>query len=132
MNLRQVQHHYRRLARLYEPTLLERPLNADSRRAAIDGLQLSPGATVVDVACGTGLSFARLHRQIGPSGHLVGIDLIETMLGRARQRVERAGWSNVTLVQADMATTTGEHLVSMAHCAQISGSTRSSASSGCR
>jgi SAM-dependent methyltransferase len=87
---------YRRLAPLYdEATWMMEPL----RRRAIDRLRLHPGDTVVDVACGTGKSFALIEEQIGPRGRLIGIDHSAEMLEIARRRVERAGWSNVSLVE---------------------------------
>lgn len=111
MSLQQVQDHYQRLAGLYELTLGERLLYADSRRTAIEGLRLTPGTTVVDVACGTGLNFPLLQQRIGPSGHLIGIDLTDRMLARARRRVAKAGWANVTLVHGDIQTMARERLV---------------------
>lgn len=73
------------------------------RLLAVRALGLHPGATVVDLACGTGLNFALLERAIGPDGRIVGVDLTDAMLERARHRVEANGWGNVHLVQADAA-----------------------------
>lgn len=73
------------------------------RRRAIDALGLEPGDTVVDLACGTGLNFRRIEEWIGPAGRLIGVDLTDAMLDRARERVEREGWANVELVQSDAA-----------------------------
>ena len=70
------------------------------RRLAVERLLLSPGDAVLDVACGTGLNFALIERHIGPGGRLVGIDLSPEMLASARDRVERAGWANVTLIES--------------------------------
>lgn len=74
------------------------------RRLAVDALALSPGDTVVDVACGTGLNFALIENRIGPAGRLIGVDVTDAMLERARERVEHEGWSNVDLVCQDAAT----------------------------
>ena len=71
-----------------------------THREAVARLQLEPGPVVVDVACGTGLNFERIQKGIGPGGHLIGVDLSPEMLAVARQRVETAGWDNVTLVEA--------------------------------
>ena len=67
------------------------------RARVVDLLELRPGDTVLDVGCGTGLCFAAIQDQIGPSGRLVGIEPSVEMLGRAGERVERAGWKNVDL-----------------------------------
>jgi demethylmenaquinone methyltransferase/2-methoxy-6-polyprenyl-1,4-benzoquinol methylase len=70
------------------------------RRSAIAALGLQPGATVVEMGCGTGLNFRLLQESIGLSGRLIGVDLSTDMLQQARQRVAAKGWSNVELVQA--------------------------------
>jgi demethylmenaquinone methyltransferase/2-methoxy-6-polyprenyl-1,4-benzoquinol methylase len=58
---------------------------------------------VIDVACGTGLNFPLIEQVIGPGGRIVGVDLTDAMLARARDRIEANGWSNVSLAQADAA-----------------------------
>jgi demethylmenaquinone methyltransferase/2-methoxy-6-polyprenyl-1,4-benzoquinol methylase len=72
-------------------------------RQAVEALRLRPGGTVVDVACGTGQNFPLIERAIGPDGRIVGVDLTDAMLAQAQRRVERNGWNNVSLVQADAA-----------------------------
>ncbi len=74
------------------------------RRLTIDRLQLEPGDHVVEIGCGTGLNFGLVQERIGPAGKLIGIDLTDAMLARARARVERKGWENVELINADAAT----------------------------
>jgi ubiquinone/menaquinone biosynthesis C-methylase UbiE len=80
----------RRWARLSEPI----------RRRAIERLSLRPGDTVVDVACGTGLSFELLERGVGPEGRVIGIDLSPDMLAVADDRAKARGWDNVSLIDA--------------------------------
>jgi demethylmenaquinone methyltransferase/2-methoxy-6-polyprenyl-1,4-benzoquinol methylase len=58
---------------------------------------------VVDLACGTGLTFALIEQAIGPEGRIVGVDLTDAMLAQAQHRTEVNGWTNVSLVQADAA-----------------------------
>jgi len=86
---------YRRRAPIYDWELAAfEPL----RRRAVDALQLRRGDTVLDVGCGTGLSFPLLAALIGPRGRIVGLEQSPEMLLRARQRVDAAGWRNVTLL----------------------------------
>jgi acyl dehydratase/ubiquinone/menaquinone biosynthesis C-methylase UbiE len=88
---------YRRLAGSYDLTTawLE-----PYRHRAVSHLRLQPGEVVLDVGCGTGLSFEPIQAAIGPSGRLVGIEPCPEMLAAARARVEAAGWANVTLLEA--------------------------------
>jgi demethylmenaquinone methyltransferase/2-methoxy-6-polyprenyl-1,4-benzoquinol methylase len=74
--------------------------SAPMRRLAVKRLDLQPGQTVLDIGCGTGLTFSLLEKQIGPEGRLVGVDLSGDMLALARARVEAHDWSNVTLIEA--------------------------------
>jgi acyl dehydratase/ubiquinone/menaquinone biosynthesis C-methylase UbiE len=70
------------------------------RRRAVSQLRLQPGDVVLDVGCGTGMSFEPIQAAIGPTGRLVGIEPSPEMLGNARARVATAGWENVTLLEA--------------------------------
>lgn len=70
------------------------------RHSAIARLNLKPGVTVLDVGCGTGLSFEPLQRAVGPDGHIIGIEQCPEMLDIARKRVSQQGWANVTLLNA--------------------------------
>ncbi len=72
------------------------------RTRAVELLHLRPGAKVVELGCGTGLNFSRIMERIGPDGCLIGVDLSPRMLQCASERVRRAGWKNVTLVEADL------------------------------
>jgi ubiquinone/menaquinone biosynthesis C-methylase UbiE len=86
---------YRRRASVYD---LELALFEPVRRRAVDWLAPQPGDTVLDVGCGTGLSFELLLAAVGPSGHIVGIEQSPQMIDKARERVQRHGWRNVTLL----------------------------------
>ncbi len=57
------------------------------RRKAVAALKLQPGDTVVEIGCGTGLNFPLLQQAVGPEGRLIGVDLTDSMLEQARQRV---------------------------------------------
>ena len=68
----------------------------------VERLALVPGARVLDVACGTGNSVLPAANAVGSSGAVLGVDLSEPMLARARERVSAADFHNVELVCADM------------------------------
>lgn len=73
---------------------------ASYRWRAVEELGLRSGQTVLDVGCGTGLSFRPIEDRIGSDGLLVGVDVCPAMLVRARARADRAGWHNVELLCA--------------------------------
>lgn len=96
---------YRRKAKHYDLTCRLYPApgypQRAQRRRAVRALGLRPGASVVDIACGTGLNFPLIEEVIGPEGRIVGVDLTDAMLARARDRIAAHGWRNVALVHAD-------------------------------
>jgi ubiquinone/menaquinone biosynthesis C-methylase UbiE len=68
------------------------------RARNVANLALAPGQRVLDVACGTGLSFPLLVAAVGAGGHVVGVELSPDMAAIARTRVADAGWRNVTIL----------------------------------
>jgi ubiquinone/menaquinone biosynthesis C-methylase UbiE len=51
----------------------------------IDRAQARAGERIVDVGCGSGAISIALAQKVGPSGHVMGIDVSSPMLARARQ-----------------------------------------------
>lgn len=92
---------YRRRAGVYD---LELAAFEPIRRSAIARLKLKRGDVVLDVGCGTGLSFDLLQQAIGRRGRIIAIEQCPEMLDQARARVAHAGWTNVTLLQAAVET----------------------------
>jgi ubiquinone/menaquinone biosynthesis C-methylase UbiE len=91
---------YGRWARLYD-WIATAPGVESWRMRAAEACQLAPGDTVVEMGCGTGANFQSLRDRVGAEGTVVGVDLTGAMLRRASERVNRAGWANVHLVEAD-------------------------------
>ncbi len=71
------------------------------RPLAIARLGLKPGETVLDLGCGTGLSFELLEQEVGPGGRVIGVELTPEMLRLAEDRAERNGWTNITFIEGN-------------------------------
>jgi len=86
---------YRRRAQFYD---LQLALAEPIRRRAIERLGLQGGETVLDVGCGTGLSFELLEQRVGREGKIIGIEQSSDMIDQARARADRNRFENVTLI----------------------------------
>jgi SAM-dependent methyltransferase len=64
--------------------------------------QLHPGLVVLDVGCGLGPTTVELARRVAPAGRVIGLDVSEEMVGRARQRA--ASIANIEFIVGDAAS----------------------------
>lgn len=65
-------------------------------------MQVQPGQSALDVACGTGDWTIQLARAVGKTGRVVGLDFSQNMLDVAAYKVAKEGLEDiVTLVNAD-------------------------------
>jgi SAM-dependent methyltransferase len=60
---------------------------------AIAGLR--PGETVLDLGSGAGFDAFLAARQVGPTGHILGVDMTPAMITKARANAARLGAANV-------------------------------------
>lgn len=90
---------YRWRARIYD---FELALFEPIRQRAIDLLHLKNGDRVMDVGCGTGLSFSGLEGLVGAEGSIVGIEQSPEMIEQARARAIENNWKNVALISASV------------------------------
>ena len=94
-----VQRFYRFHACVYDAT---RWAVLHGRRQAVRQLRLRPDSRVLEVGCGTGLSFRHILKHLDSArGRLVGLDFSPHMLVRARRRVAARHWSHVELREGD-------------------------------
>ena len=66
-----------------------RVLNVGNRKInhlAISALRLHPGDRVLDIGFGGGVGITRALREVGPAGHVTGLDVSHEMIQRARRR----------------------------------------------
>lgn len=102
MNNKQVERVYSRYAGVYDQVFGR--VFRESRDAAIRSLDLVPGERILEVGVGTGLTLPAYPRHC----EIVGIDLSEGMLKKARERVEAEGLQNVQLRSMDAGNMTFE------------------------
>lgn len=72
-------------------------------RQLLDAAALRPGDRVADIGCGTGASTLAAAAMVQP-GRVLGVDISEPLLDRARARAEAAGLQNVDFLLADAQT----------------------------
>src|SRR5690242_6970211 len=83
-----------------QQTALDRMIAPFGARA-MDALAPRPGERLVDVGCGCGGTSLELARRVGASGAVLGVDVSEPMLARARDRAAEHGFANVRFVAGD-------------------------------
>jgi ubiquinone/menaquinone biosynthesis C-methylase UbiE len=71
-------------------------------RNTIERLQLSRGARVLDVCCGSGASALPAAEAVGPGGLVIGVDLAEKLLQLARAKATQRGLTNVEFQTGDL------------------------------
>jgi ubiquinone/menaquinone biosynthesis C-methylase UbiE len=81
--------------------LFLRPIYAPFRQRALQFLDLKPGSSVLDLACGTGQNFPYLSAALGKSGTLVGVDISGGMLRKARRVADPCAFTRTSLLQID-------------------------------
>lgn len=86
---------YRGLSRLYDHSF-GRVFQPRITRV-VRSLGIPPGARVLEIGCGTGISF----EAYPPHCAVVGIDLAQDMLERARRRIASHGWNHIRVERGD-------------------------------
>jgi SAM-dependent methyltransferase len=56
---------------------------------------LCPGQVVLDLGCGAGMDSILAARRVGPTGRVIGIDMVEQMLVKARHNAEAMAVPNI-------------------------------------
>ena len=57
--------------------------------------EIRPGERVIDIGCGAGIDSLIAAKKVGSDGKVIGIDMTEAMLDKARQACEDAGLRQV-------------------------------------
>lgn len=62
---------------------------------------LKPDETVLDIGSGGGIDVFLAANRVGPSGHVIGVDMTPAMLKRSRESAEKHGYTQVEFRQGD-------------------------------
>ncbi|HEY3061639.1 MAG TPA: class I SAM-dependent methyltransferase [Chloroflexota bacterium] len=68
----------------------------------LDGIDLQPGWTCLDLGCGSAGILVPLSRRVGTAGFVVGVDVDAQHLAAARALVQRARLRNVEILKRDI------------------------------
>jgi S-adenosylmethionine-diacylgycerolhomoserine-N-methlytransferase len=71
------------------------------RKELVQRLPLDPGVSWLDIGAGTGSNLAHAAARIPDLGRVTLVDLSDSLLAVARERVESNGWSNVEIRKAE-------------------------------
>lgn len=74
----------------------------EARKFAIHQLQLKEGTTVLNQPCGTGQNFEYFQKYMNDSGLIIGIDLSEGMLEKAKKKQQENNWNNIKIIKEDV------------------------------
>ena len=85
--------------------LIANALREPVLREMVRALGIPAGSYGLDAGCGIGLPCLRLAREVGPTGHVTGLDVSAEMLEYGREMVEKAGLSGrISFRQGDIAS----------------------------
>ncbi|MEZ6079164.1 MAG: methyltransferase domain-containing protein [Pirellulaceae bacterium] len=81
----------------------------EARQRGLELLNIQPGESVLEIGFGTGHTLLALAKAVGPSGHVVGIDISTGMRDVARNRLPRRKLRKPgSIASADCAASTAE------------------------
>jgi SAM-dependent methyltransferase len=72
--------------------------------AALNLAAPQPGEHVLDIGCGSGTTVLELAARVGPLGQVLGADVSENSVLRARDRIAAAGLRHADVIEADVST----------------------------
>ena len=75
---------------------------AELTKALLDMAAPQPGEHVLDIGCGSGTTVLELAARVGPGGHVLGADISNQSVTRARQRIADAGLRHAEVIVADV------------------------------
>lgn len=65
-------------------------------------MEIKSGETVLDLGSGAGLDLFLAARKVGPSGHVIGVDMTPEMIAKAKDNIAKAGATNIEVRLGEM------------------------------
>lgn len=93
--------YYDKFSRVYD-VFSSKAYYHKARLRAVKELRLTKGKTVLNVPVGTGQNFEYFQQYLGNSGLIVGVDISSGMLDKARIKIDKNQWSNITLLNQNV------------------------------
>jgi SAM-dependent methyltransferase len=75
---------------------------AEVTKALLDLAAPQPGERVLDIGCGSGTTVLELAARVGPDGYVLGADIADHSVARARERIAAAGVQHAEAIVADV------------------------------
>jgi SAM-dependent methyltransferase len=75
---------------------------AEVTKALLDMAAPQPGERVLDIGCGSGTTVLELAARVGPHGYVLGADIADHSVARARERIAAAGVQHAEAIVADV------------------------------
>lgn len=73
----------------------------NARNCAIQQLQLKQGQSVLNLPCGTGQNFEYFQKYLQGTGLVIGIDLSDGMLAKAKMKMAKNNWENIQIYKGN-------------------------------
>ncbi len=77
----------------------------------IEELALKPGNTILNLPVGTGQNFEYFQKHLKETGLIIGIDLSEGMLKKAKEKRDLHNWSNIKILKGDATQINSDYLL---------------------
>ncbi len=78
------------------------------REFAIKEMGLNKEQIILNIPCGTGQNFEYFQKYMINTGRVIGVDLSEGMLLKAKEKVKNNNWSNIEIIKGDATQITSE------------------------
>jgi len=92
--------YYDRFAKIYDLVSSKSYYNKP-RNFALKELNLSKHQHVLNIPCGTGQNFEDFQKYLQNTGKIIGIDLSQGMLEKAKDKIENNKWNNIQIIKGN-------------------------------